>query len=389
MTGKNEVTEPFIYLDNASTTRVDERIVPLINEFMTGSYGNSNSVDHDLGTAADRAVWEAKEKIGRLVGCNPQRIIFTSGSTEGINTVLLGFQSFKNRKINIGVSRLEHKAVLATCEYLEGKGLASLVWLDSDANGNIDLKTFERRILDHKLDLLVVMAVNNEIGLINPLEEIASIAKRNSVPLFSDATQGVGKIPVDFRGLDLDFLVFSSHKIYGPKGVGALVVKDKNTLNPLIHGGGQQNNLRSGTMNVPGVVGFGEACRLRFEEMAEDETRIGALKDKLKKLIESAEINVVLLGSATKAAGFLPVSFPGIPNKAIISRLRNRIAISTGAACSSGVEAPSHVLTAMKLPTPVVEGFLRISLGKFNTDLEISSFAELLISTVKDIKKCL
>ncbi len=379
----------FIYLDNASTTKVDERIIPLINECMLTSFGNSNSIDHDLGTAADRAVWEAKEKIGLLVGCNPQKIIFTSGSTEGINAVLLGFQSKENKKINIGLSRLEHKAVLATCEFLEARGLASLFWLDSDNNGEIILNSIEQNILQNKLDLLVVMAVNNETGVINPIQEVAEVAKRNSVPLFCDATQGVGKVPINFEDLELDYLVFSSHKIYGPKGVGALVVKDKNSLNPLIHGGGQQNNLRSGTMNVPGVVGFGEACRLRNEEMFIDETRIGTLRDRLKGFIESAKINVVLLGSSSKTSGFLPISFPGIPNKAIVSRLRNRVGISTGAACSSGVEAPSHVLTAMALPLPVIEGFLRISIGKFNTESEVELAAKLITQTVEDIKKCL
>ena len=175
----------------------------------------------------------------------------------------------------------------------------------------------------------------------------------------------------------IDYLVLSSHKIYGPKGVGALVVKNKDSLNPIIHGGGQQNNLRSGTLNVPGIAGFGEACRLRTEEMAVDEFRIRSLRDKLVDHIKNSTFQVVLLGPDDRLAGIVPIAFPGIPNKAVISRIRDKVAISTGAACSSGVEAPSHVLTEMGLPKDVIEGFIRISIGKFNTEEEINQAEKL------------
>jgi cysteine desulfurase len=231
------------------------------------------------------------------------------------------------------------------------------------------------------------MAANNEIGTIYPIDQIGEIAQKYQVPLLCDASQAVGKIEIDFSNWGITFLAISGHKLYAPKGIGALVVRKGTRLQPQIFGGGHQLGLRSGTLNVPGIVGLGEACRLRQAEMVEDETAIATKRDRLQSLLSNAIPNLVINGDLEhRLAGNLHISIPGVPNSAIIARIRHQLAISTGSACSSGVEAPSHVLLALQLPEDLVTGALRIGIGKFTTDEEINRSAEILIKNIKTIQ---
>lgn len=231
------------------------------------------------------------------------------------------------------------------------------------------------------------MAANNEVGTLYPIEKIAAIAQSYQVPFLCDASQAVGKIPIQFNEWGITMLALSAHKLYGPQGVGALVVRRDHRLEPLLYGGGQQRGLRPGTLNLPGIVGLGEACRLRSAEMVVDEVEIGKKRDRLQALLQAQIPGLVINGDPrNRLAGNLHISIPGIPNSAIIARVRHQLAISTGSACSSGVEAPSHVLRAMSLAEPVVEGALRIGLGKFNTDDDVEQAAALLVSTVSTVK---
>lgn len=234
------------------------------------------------------------------------------------------------------------------------------------------------------------MAANNEVGTLYPIEKIAAIAQTYQVPFLCDASQAVGKVPIQFNEWGLTMLALSAHKLYGPQGVGALVVRRDHRLEPLLYGGGQQRGLRPGTLNLPGIVGLGEACRLRLEEMAMDEIEIGKKRDRLQAFLQAQIPDLVINGDLeNRLAGNLHISIPGIPNSAVIARVRHKLAISTGSACSSGAEAPSHVLRAMGLAEPVVEGALRIGLGKFSTDDDIDQAVELLTQAVRAVKQAM
>jgi len=270
--------------------------------------------------------------------------------------------------------------------------LAEIIFLKVDSQAQIDLDHLEKTC-SKGIDLLSVMAANNEVGTIYPIQQIGEIAKNYGIPFLCDGSQAVGKIPINFSEWGITFLAISGHKFYAPKGVGALVIKRGQRLEPLIYGGGHQRGIRSGTLNVPGIVGLGEACRLRSMEMAEDEQRIAQQRNRLQSLLQDAIPHLVVNGDLEhRLAGNLHISIPGIPNSAVIARVRNQLAISTGSACSSGVETPSHVLTAMKLSSlssEVIEGALRIGLGKFTTDDEVKQAVDILISAVRTIQSVL
>ena len=352
---------------------------------MTNDFGNASSIDHIYGDKADIAVKQASKQIADLVGALPREVIFTSGATESINLVLQGLPSSSKRRI--AVLPVEHKAVLDTCEALSKKGLAEIVFLHVDRQGKLDLKHLEQ-VCTNGLSLLCVMAANNEIGTIYPIQAVGEIAQKYKIPFLCDGSQAVGKIPIDFTEWGITYLAISGHKLYAPKGVGALIVKKGNYLEPIIYGGGHQKGIRSGTLNVPGIAGLGEACRLRWLEMAEDAKVIATKRDRLQTLLQERIPDLVINGDRTnRLAGNLHVSIPGIPNKAIIARIRDQLAISTGSACSSGVESPSHVLQAIALPENLIEGALRISIGKFTTDDECDRAANILIAAVLETKQ--
>lgn len=395
-----------IYLDYHSTTPVDRRVADKVYDYMINNFGNASSVDHIFGDNALQAVKKAQQQIAQLINCLPQEIIFTSGATESINLVIQGLITYlNNQKINqlnyqpnqeikpkksltrLIVSPVEHKAVIDTCQAMAKKGLAEIIWLKVDKKARIDLNHLEK-VCNKGADLLCIMAANNEVGNIYPLEIIGTIAQRYNIPFLCDGSQAVGKIPVNFHDWGITFLTISGHKLYAPKGIGALVIKKGHHLQPLIYGGGHQNGLRSGTLNVSGIVGLGEACYLRQLEMEDDEKAIASLRDKLQSLLQANIPNLVINGDTeNRLAGNLHISMPKIPNSAIIARIRDKLAISTGSACTSATFTPSHVLRAMNLDEELIEGALRIGIGKFTTETEIEQTFTLISDIFVDFKK--
>ena len=379
-----------IYLDYHATTPTDRRVAEKVLSFMTDRFGNASSVDHALGVRARAAVDHAKGQIAHLLQCQPTEIFFTSGSTESLNLAIQGnvlHREKQGKSTRIAISTVEHKAVLDICHRLEKEGRIELYFIPVDSQANLDLETL--KILCQKgLDLLCVMAANNEVGTIYPLEQIGTIAHQYQIPFLCDASQAVGKIPLKFQDWNLSLLSLSGHKFYAPQGIGALIKHPDYPLNPLFYGGGHQQGLRSGTLNLPGIVGLGEACTLRHQEMASDEPRIAQQRDTLQAQLQQAIPQLQVNGNLPdRLAGNLHISIPGIPNSAILGHLRDRLAISTGSACSSGTIAPSSVLRAMNLSDPVIEGSLRIGLGKFTTDQEIDQAAIFLIDTIAKIDR--
>ena len=372
-----------IYLDYHSTTPVDRRVADRIYHYMTEEFGNASSVDHSWGARAEEAVKQATKQVAELVGAHKREIVWTSGATESINLAIQGSLSPNPGKPHrIALLPLEHKAVLDTCHILEKRGWAELTYLQVDSRGRLDLNHLEQ-VCAEGLSLVCVMAANNEIGNIYPIGAIAQIAQRYSIPFLCDASQAVGKISINFEEWGITYLAISAHKLYGPKGCGALVVRKGHHLEPIIFGGGHQKGMRSGTLNVPGIVGLGEACRLRQIEMEADEKVIASKRDRLQTLLLNRIPGLVINGDTTsRLAGNLHISIPDIPNSALIARVRSKLAISTGSACSSGIETPSHVLRALGLSDTVIEGTLRIGLGKFTTDAEIDQAAEILFTAV-------
>ena len=376
-----------IYLDYHATTPVDLRVADRVYQAMTLEFGNASSIDHEYGDRAEAAVNQAAKHLANLVGASPREIIWTSGATESINLAIEGsLPPNPVKPYRIALLPLEHKAILDTCQIYEQRGWAELIYLEVDSQGRPNLDRIEQ-VCVQGLSLLCVMAANNEIGNIYPIDKIGQIAQKYQVPLLCDASQVVGKIEIDFSNWGITFLAISGHKLYAPKGIGALVVRKGTRLQPQIFGGGHQRGLRSGTLNVPGIVGLGEACRLTQAEMAEDQTAITARRDRLQSLLSNAIPNLVINGDLEhRLAANLHISIPGVPNSAVIARIRHQLAISTGSACSSGVEAPSHVLRALQLPEDLVTGALRIGIGKFTTDDEIDRAAEILIRNIKAIQ---
>ena len=375
-----------IYLDYHATTPVDPRAADRVYHAMTTEFGNASSVDHEWGDRAEAAVKQAAKHVADLIGASPREIIWTSGATESINLAIQGsLPSHPDKPHRIALLPLEHKAVLDTCQILEERGWAQLIYLQVDSKGRLDRDHLEQ-VCAEGLSLLCVMAANNEIGNIYPIQEIGQVAQRYSIPFLCDASQAVGKIPIQFEAWGITYLAISAHKLYAPKGVGALVVRQGYRLEPSIFGGGHQKGMRSGTLNVPGIVGLGESCRLRSLEMSEDERAIAIKRDYLQNLLIGKIHNLVINGDLdNRLAGNLHISIPGIPNSAVVARIRHKLAISTGSACSSGVEAPSHVLQVLKFPEELIHGSLRIGIGKFTVNEEIEAAATLLSEAIYQI----
>jgi cysteine desulfurase len=381
-----------IYLDYHATTPVDPRVATKILQAMTTDFGNASSLDHEVGDRAEAAVKQATRHVADLVGAATREILFTSGATESLNLAIQGTVLHLEQsgiKPRIAVSTVEHKAVLDTCEALHRQGRIEIIPIPVDTQARLDLEQLERDCASG-LHLLCIMAANNEVGTLYPIDTIAAITQRYQVPLLCDACQAIGKIPIQFNEWGITMLALSAHKLYGPQGVGALVVQRGYPLAPLLYGGGQQRGLRPGTLNLPGIVGLGEACRLRMAEMAVDEVEIERKRDHLQSLLQAHIPELVINGDLhNRLAGNLHISIPGIPNSAVMARVRHKLAISTGSACSSGIEAPSHVLRAMGLAEHVVEGALRLGLGKFSTDDDIHQAAEILAQAVQAIKQAM
>lgn len=372
-----------IYLDYQATTPIDPRVLNKMMYFFTTEFGNASSADHEYGDEAELAVKEAAKQVADLVGAARTRVVFTSGATESINLAIQGSIARSNlQKPKVAITPVEHKAVIDTCQALAKKGKIELIELSVDQLGRVNLEEIEE-ICSRELSLLCVMAANNEIGNIYPIEEIGKIAAKHNVPFLCDGSQAVGKIPIKFEDWGITYLAISAHKMYGPKGSGALVVKNKNSLDPMIFGGGHQSGLRSGTLNVPGIVGLGETCYLRNLEMEEDEKEIAKKRDLLQQLLLEKIPGLVINGDTNcRLAGSLHVSIPKISNKAIIGRTRSNLAISRGSACSSNIETDSHVLRAINLSSELIKGALRITIGKFTAIQDVHVAAEILAKAI-------
>ncbi|NJN76027.1 MAG: cysteine desulfurase [Synechococcaceae cyanobacterium RL_1_2] len=374
-----------IYLDYHATTPVDPRVAEVVLAFMTDQFGNASSVDHGVGDRSRGAVEQAQRSIAELIHCQPQEIIFTSGATESINLAIQGtvlHHEHQGKIPRFAITAVEHQAVLDTCQRLQQQGRIELFMLPVDRQGNLNLDLVEK-LCCQGLDLLCTMAANNEVGTIYPLEILGNIATRHNIPFFCDGSQAVGKIPINFHGWGITLLAMSGHKLYAPQGIGALICRRDYPLEPLLFGGGHQQGLRPGTLNLPGIVGLGEACCLSQREMVVDHTAIAAKRDYLQCQLMGAIPELVVNGNqGQRLAGNLHIAIPGIPHSAVIARIRHQLAISTGSACSSGTVTPSHVLRAMNLPDTLMDGALRIGIGKFTTDQEIEAAAKILIETI-------
>jgi len=383
-----------IYLDYQATTPVDRRVVDVVLYYMTTGFGNASSVDHTYGDEASEAVATAIQHVKTGLGAEGYNIVFTSGATESINLAIGGFARVFNRthgtgRCRIGLTGAEHPAVLGTCQKLQDVGAAHLTFFNVDIDAQIDLEDLERK-LQRGLDLVCVMAANNELGTIYPLQEIASLARRHGARFFSDATQAVGKTHLNVDMFGIDAVALSAHKLHGPKGIGALVLSPAYPVEPLFGGGGQQRGLRPGTVNVPGIAGLGEAMRLSHQERIADEAHTRRLRDSLQSQLTAAVPGLHVNGcQSARLPGALHVSIPGVPNHAVVARLRDRVALSTGAACSSGIERPSHVLEAANLPRAFQESALRLSLGKFSTQAEMDASASIVANAIEETRRVL
>ena len=364
-----------IYLDHFSTTPVDPGVLDYYCQILKGNYGNPSSVDHDFGSAAARLVKASREKIADLIACDPGEITFTSGATESISLFLQGFATAQSarlgRKLKVITSPIEHPAVLENLQALQAAGSIELATLRVDQQGRINLNQLEN-LAKSGVDLICNMAVNNETGNIYPTDRIAAIVSEHRALYFCDATQAIGKIPFSLASLPDTVVAFSGHKFYAPKGIGVLVADKAIPIKPLFYGGGQQRSLRPGTINAPLIAALAHALQIACEQQGADAQRISGLRDLLQTKLATLFPQLVVNGDREKrVAGALHISLPGLNNKQLITRIRDRLAISTGAACSSGSERPSHVLKAMGLSPEVIEGALRISLGRFTTEMEI------------------
>jgi len=376
-----------IYLDYHATTPVDPRVAEVVWQFLAEDFGNAHSRDHVYGDIAEEAVEQARSQVSSLIGASASDVFFTSGATESLSIALgtvTHLKSNSHKCPRLGVTAAEHAAVLDTARALATERLIDLTILPVDRSGHVELDALGTACKSG-LDAVCVIAASNEVGTITDLSAVARITHESSTLLISDATQAVGKIPVRVGYDTVDILACSGHKIYGPKGIGVIAVRPGVRLRPLIPGGIHERGVRGGTLNVPGIAGMGEAARLRALEMDDDEPAIATLRDDLQLRLQTSYEELEVNGNqASRLSGNLHVSFPGIPNQAIIARIRDRLAVSTGSACSSGLEAPSHVLRAMGLNDRTMEGALRFGVGKFVSPSQIATAAEIVLSAVAD-----
>ena len=377
-----------IYFDNNSTTPLDKGIIEKLIPFLESQYGNASSRHHSLGWGADEAVKQARIKVANLINVDDQQVFFTSGATESINLVMKGvFESYQAKGKHIITVKTEHTAMLDTCEFLATKG-AEITYLNVDSKGFIDLDELRDSIRKDTI-LISVMAVNNETGVIQPVEEIAQIAQKNNIFFLSDITQAIGKMPLDINKLGIDFVVWSAHKIYGMKGVGAVYIRRKSPrikLMPLIHGGGHERGIRSGTLNVPAIFAFGEASEIALKNLEKDRIRVGELRDFLEK--ELLEIpNTTMNGDTTKRLyNVTNIRFEGIDSEALLMGINFQICASNGSACTSASMNPSHVLMAMGLSEDESFSSIRFSLGRYNTIEEVEESAKFISDVVKKLR---
>jgi cysteine desulfurase len=378
-----------VYLDNHATTAVDPRVLDAMLPYFTEKFGNAASRSHEFGWKAEDAVENARGQIARLIHASPREIIFTSGATESNNLAIKGVaEAYRGKGNHIISQATEHKAVLDTCRRLETSG-SEVTYLPVHPDGLIDLEDL-RSAITPKTILISIMYANNEIGVIQPIEAIGKIAKEKKVLFHVDAAQAAGRIPIDVQKEGIDLLSISAHKIYGPKGVGALYVRRKDprvNLSSMIDGGGHERGMRSGTLNVPGIVGLGQACELCQKEMAEESERLRRLRDKLKDAIANSLDGTSVNGSMIhRLPNNLNVSFAGVEGDALLMGI-NDVAVSSGSACTSATLEPSYVLRALGVPEDLAHSSIRFGIGRFNTNEEIEYAAARVIETVNRLRE--
>lgn len=366
------------YLDNNSTTPIDPRVLDAMLPFLKDNFANPSSTHH-FGQSINEKVKQAREQIADFINAEPNELIFTSGATEAINIAIKGVaESYSNKGKHIITVSTEHKAILDTCKDLERKGF-EVTYLSVSQNGLIDLAELQKAIRTDTI-LVSVMYVNNETGVIQPIKEIAKLAHEKGALFMTDATQAVGKIELDVNDLGIDLLCFSGHKMYAPKGIGGLYVRNKTKLSAQIHGGGHEQGLRSGTLNVPGIIALAKACEIASEEMALNQRNISTLRDKLETELLKLPNTSLNGDSENRIFNTTNICFKGQDANVLIGRMKN-IAVSNGSACSSAVIEPSHVLKAMGLSDDEAFASLRFSLGKYNSIKDI----ETVISKIKEL----
>ncbi|MGH7854476.1 MAG: IscS subfamily cysteine desulfurase [Candidatus Binatia bacterium] len=363
-----------IYLDNHASTPVDPRVLETMLPYFTKSFGNAASKNHSFGWEAEAAVDSARAQVAKLIGASSAReIIFTSGATESDNLAIKGVaEAYRHKGDHLVTCVTEHKAVLDSCKVLERQGF-HVTYLPVSSDGFVEVKRLEDALTD-KTILISIMAANNEIGTIQPVKQIGRLAKEKGILFHCDATQAVGKIPINVEEIGIDLLSLTAHKMYGPKGVGALYVRSSRPrvkITPLIDGGGHERGVRSGTLNVPGIVGLGKACELSQLEMGAEGERLTALRERLKRALLDQLDDVCVNGDAVKRLpGNLNMSFAYIEGESLMMGLKE-IAVSTGSACTSANLEPSYVLKAIGLEDSMAHASIRFGIGRFNTEDEI------------------
>lgn len=379
-----------IYLDNHSTTPMDPRVLEVMLPYFVEKFGNAASRNHAFGWEAEEAVEQARKQIAHLIHADPKEIIFTSGATESDNLALKGvMEMYREKGDHIITSSTEHRAVLDTAKALETKRGLKVTYLPVDKTGMVSPDDVRNAITD-KTILISIMMANNEIGTINPIKEIGKIAKEKGILFHCDATQGVGKLPVDVQAMGIDLMSFTAHKIYGPKGVGALYVRRKAPrvrLAPMIDGGGHERGMRSGTLPVPLIVGFGKACELCEQEMATESVRLAAMRDRLQDGIMKALDEVYLNGHPTERLPHnLNISFAYVEGESLLMGVKE-IALSSGSACTSATLEPSYVLRALGVGSDLAHSSIRFGLGRFSTDEEVDYTIKRIIEIVNKLRE--
>jgi cysteine desulfurase len=387
--GNNKDVKLPIYMDNHATTRTDPRVVEEMLPYFTETFGNAASRNHEFGWVAEQAVEQARERIAKLIGATSKEIVGTAGATESNNLAIKGVaEMYKEKGNHIITQAIEHKAVLDTCKRLEKYGFR-VTYLPVQKDGRIDLDDL-KRAMDDKTILVTIMTANNEIGALQPIREIGALCHERGVLFHTDAVQAIGKVPFNVVQDNVDLASITAHKLYGPKGVGALYVRRKNPRVQLvaqIDGGGHERGMRSGTLNVPGIVGLGKACAIASEGMAEEAVKLAALRDRLKNAIMGQLDEVYINGSVEhRLPGNLNISFAYVEGESLLMGI-NDIAVSSGSACTSATLEPSYVLKALGAGDDLAHSSIRFGLGRFNTPAEVDYVAERVVDTVKRLRE--
>src|SRR2546427_3542289 len=378
-----------IYMDNHATTPLDPRVLEEMLPYFMEKFGNAASRNHSFGWAGEEGVETARERVAKLVGATTKEIIFTSGATESDNLAIKGVaEMYKEKGNHIITAVTEHKAVLDACQRLEKYGYR-VTYLPVQRDGLIDLDDLKGAI-DDKTILVTIMAANNEIGVLQPIAEIGKICRERGVLFHTDAAQAVGKVPIEVNKQNIDLASISGHKFYGPKGVGALYVRRKNPqvqISAIIDGGGHERGMRSGTLNVPGIVGLGKACAIAWEELQQEAGRMAGLRNRLKDSIMNRLDQVYINGSMEhRLPGNLNVSFAYVEGESLLMGI-NDVAVSSGAACTSATLEPSYVLKALGTGDDLAHSSIRFGIGRFNTDAEVDYVADRVVETVQRLRE--